>query len=85
MPYNHSQGLQRDLRGVQNELRDPPEDLPEHPKAPSGVPDPPAAAPVPENINFPTVFLWFSTRPGGRGGLLGVPSPLAPYLLLQLS
>ena len=66
MPYNHSQGLQRDLRGLQNELRDPPEDLPEHPKAPSGVPDPPAAAPIPENLKFQMVFLWFSTRPGGR-------------------
>ena len=84
VPYNHSQGLQRDLRGVQNELRDPPEDLPEHPKAPSGLPDPPAAAPIPENINFPFVFLWFSTRPGGRGTWVS-PAPLAPHLLLQLS
>ena len=85
MPYNHSQGLQRDLRGVQNELRDPPEDLPEHPKAPSGVPDPLAAASIPENLHFSLVFLWFTTRPGGPIGELGAFSPLAPHLLLQLS
>ena len=63
VPYNHSQGLQRDLRGVQNELRDPPEDLPEHPKAPSGVPDPLAAASIPENLHFSLVFICFSPPP----------------------
>ena len=85
MPYNHSQGLQRDLRGVQNELRDPPEDLPEHPKAPSGVPDPLAAAPIPENLNSPFVFLWFSTRPGGHKHHWGSSAPRPPVTLLQLS
>ena len=85
VPENHSQGLQRDFRTLKNELRDPPEDLPEHPKAPSGLPDPSAAGPIPENLNFPLVFLLFATRPGGRGGQLVCLSPLAPHLLLQLS
>ena len=75
VPYNHSQGLQRDLRGVQNELRDPPEDLPEHPKAPSaarGSPHPPKTS------IFRLVFLWFSIRPSGHRGHLVFPTPSPP-------
>ena len=78
MPYNHSQGLQRDLRGVQNELRDPPEDLPEHPKAPGGVPDPLAAAPIPENLNFPFDFPMVFHPARWPPVATGVPPPPRP-------